>query len=63
MFEYNTFYGRIRTFILAVGVTFLILFVILAFYKYKQEKQILDSSEQKYIGDMNALFEMKSSQM
>jgi len=39
------------------------LFAILAFYKYKQEKQILDSSEQKYIGDMKALFEMKSSQM
>jgi len=63
MLPNNTFYGRIRTFILGVGVSFLMLFAILAFYKYKQEKQILDSSEQKYIGDMNALFEMKSSQM
>lgn len=63
MLEYNTFYGKIRAFIIGVGITFILLFVILAFYKYKQEKQILDSSEQKYIGDMNALFEMKSSQM
>jgi len=63
MLHFNTFYGKIRVFILSVGITFLILFVILAFYKYKQEKEILDSSEQKYIGDMNALFEMKSSQM
>jgi len=63
MIEYNTFYGKIRAFIIVIGITFILLFVILAFYKYKQENQILDSSEQKYIGDMNALFEMKSSQM
>jgi len=63
MLHLNTFYGKIRAFIIGVGVSFLLLFVILAFYKYKQEKQILDSSEQKYIGDMKALFEMKSSQM
>jgi len=63
MIKYNTFYGRIRAFIIVVGITFILLFVILAFYKYKQEKHILDSSERKYIGDMNSLFEMKSSQM
>lgn len=63
MLQYNTLYGRIRTFILAVEVVFLILFAILVFYKYKQEKLILNSSEQKFISDMNALFEMKSSQM
>jgi signal transduction histidine kinase len=63
MLHFNTFYGKIRVFILSVGITFLILFVILTFYKYKQEKQILDSSEQKYVGDMNAIFEMKSAQM
>jgi sensor domain CHASE-containing protein len=63
MIKFKTLYGKIRAFIIGVGITFIFLFVILAFYKYKQEKQILDSSEQKYIGDMNALFEMKSSQM
>ena len=63
MLHFNTFYGKIRAFIIGVGVTFILLFIILAFYKYKQEKQILDSSEQKYVGDMNAIFEMKSAQM
>jgi len=63
MIRYNTIYGKIRAFIITVGGLFLILFLILFIYKYKEEKQILDSSEQKYISDMNALFEMKSSQM
>lgn len=60
---FNTFYGKIIGFILSVGIIFLILFVILVFYKYKQENLILNTSEQKYISDMNALFDMKSSQM
>jgi len=63
MIKFKTLYGKIRAFIIGVEITFILLFVILAFYKYKQENQILDTSEQKYIGDMNALFEMKSSQM
>lgn len=63
MFKYSTIFGKIRAFIIAVGIIFLVLFLVLVFYKYKQEKEILDSSELKYIGDMNALFEMKSSQM
>jgi len=61
--KFSTFYGKIRAFILGVGITFILLFVILTFYKYKQEKQILDSSEQKYVGDMKVIFDMKSSQM
>ncbi len=63
MFERNTLYGKIRAFILIVELIFLVLFVILVFYKNKQEKLILDTSEQKYVGDMNALFDMKSLQM
>lgn len=63
MFKFYTFYGKIRAFIIAVGIAFLVLFVILAFYRYRQEKQILDSSEHKYVGDMNAIFDIKSAQM
>jgi signal transduction histidine kinase len=63
MTYFNTLYGKIRAFIIGVGLTFLVLFVILVFYRHKQEKQILDSSERKYIRDMNALFDMKSSQI
>jgi signal transduction histidine kinase len=59
----KTIYGRIRTYIFIAGITFVVLCAILIIYKYKQENQILETSEQKYISDMNALFEMKSSQM
>jgi signal transduction histidine kinase len=63
MLRYNTFYEKLRALIIGVGFTFLILFVILVFYKYRQEKQILDSSKIQYISDMNSLFEMRSTQM
>jgi signal transduction histidine kinase len=63
MIQYNTIYEKIKAFIIGVGFIFLILFSILAFYKYKQEKQILDSAERQYKGDMNSLFTMKSTLM
>lgn len=61
--QYNTFYGKIRAFIIGLGSAFLILFVFLTYYKYKQEKQILDSAERQYKGDMISLFTMKSTQI
>lgn len=63
MLEFKTIYEKIRAFIVAVGGIFLILFLILVIYKNKQEKEILESSESKYINDMNAIFAMKSSQL
>lgn len=63
MVKINTIYGKIKLFIILVGVVFLILFTILVIYKKKQERQILNSSQEQYISDINSLFTMKSSQM
>lgn len=63
MVKVDTIYGKIKLFIILVGVVFLILFTILVVYKKKQEKQILNSSQERYISDINSLFTMKSSQM
>jgi len=63
MIKFNTIYGKIRAFLIAVAIILLILFISLLTYKYRQEKHIIDSSEKKYINDMNALFEMNSLQM
>ena len=63
MVKVDTIYGKIKLFIILVGAVFLILFTILVVYKKKQEKQILNSSQERYISDINSLFTMKSSQM
>jgi len=63
MLQFNTIYGKIRAFILSVGIIFLFLYVVLVIYKYKQEKQILNASQHQYISDINSLFTMKSSQL
>jgi signal transduction histidine kinase len=46
-----------------VAAIFLILFLILISYKNKQEKYIIDSSQEQYTGDINSLFNLKSSAM
>lgn len=63
MIRFSTIYGKIRAFLITVAIVFLVLFVVLITYKYRQEKHIIDTSEKKYISDMNALFEMNSLQM
>ena len=63
MLQFKTIYGKIRAFIITVGVIFLILFLILLSYKYKQEDQIIHSSQLQYVGDINSLSSLKSSVM
>jgi len=41
----------------------MILYTVLIIFKYKQENQIIESSQHQFIGDMNSIFTMKSSQM
>jgi len=61
--QFKTIYGKIRAFIITVGVIFLILFLILLSYKYKQEDQIIHSSQLQYVSDINSLSSLKSSVM
>jgi len=63
MLQFKTIYGKIRAFIITVGVIFLILFIILLSYKYKQENEIIHSSQIQYVGDINSLSSLKSSVM
>lgn len=60
---HKSIYGKIRSFLIAIAVIFLILFMILISYKSKQEKHIVKSSQERYIGDINSLFDLKSSAM
>ena len=46
-----------------MAVIFLVLFLMLISYKSKQEKHIIKSSQERYIGDINSLFDLKSSAM
>jgi len=63
MLKFKTIYGKIRAFIITVAVIFIVLFLILISYKYKQEKQIVESSHLQYVGDINSLSSLKSSVM
>jgi len=63
MLQFKTIYGKIRAFIITAGVIFLILFIVLFSYKYKQEDQIIHSSQLQYVGDINSLSSLKSSVM
>lgn len=60
MVTFNTIYQKIRLFILLVGVVFLILFLVLQGYKYKHEKQIVDSTREQYVKDIQSLFFLNS---
>jgi signal transduction histidine kinase len=63
MLQFKTIYGKIRIVIIAFAVIFLMLFSILLIYKFKQESQIMHSSQLQYIGDINSLSSLKSSVM
>ena len=63
MIKITTIYGRIQLFIILVGVVFLGLFLILQSYKYKQEKQLVASTQKQYVKDINNLFVLNSEAM
>lgn len=58
MFKFKTIYGKIKTLLVSVGVIFLILFLILVFYKNKQEKAIMKSSQEQMMHEISSLLEM-----
>lgn len=63
MFKFKTIYGKIKALLIGVGAGFSILFLVLVFYKYKQEKQIIASSEKQFSNEVNSLFKSNSSFM
>lgn len=60
MIKVTTIYGRIQLFIFLVGVVYLGLFLILQSYKFKQEKQLVASTQEQYFKDINSLFLLNS---
>jgi len=63
MLKFNTIYGKIKCTLISVATIFLILFIVLITYKYKQEKHIVGSSQEQYKSDINSLFNLRSSAM
>ncbi len=60
---FKTIYRKITTYLIAVGIIFLILFFFLFQYKSKSEKQILESSKTQFKREVNYLFELSCSPM
>lgn len=58
MLKSKTIYGKIKTLLISIGAIFLILFLILIFYKSKQEKAILKSSQEHLMREVSSLLEM-----
>lgn len=59
----NTIYGKIVSYLIAVGVVFLILFFFLFQYKSKSEQQVIDTSKKQFEREVNYLFELSSLPM
>ena len=60
MLKFNTIYGKIRAFIIAVGIIFVSLSIILQIYKYQQENQIIESTQKRFSEDILSLFSLNS---
>ncbi len=63
MFKINTIYGRIVTLLVAIGLVFLTLFLLLVFYKSKLEKHLTRSEQENYNREIRSLLEMNSAPM
>jgi signal transduction histidine kinase/CheY-like chemotaxis protein len=63
MFKFKTIYGKIRALLVTVGIGFLILFLVLVFYKSKLEKQIVASTKEQFSNEVNSLFRLNSAFM
>jgi signal transduction histidine kinase len=63
MFKFKTIYGKIRALLVTVGSVFIFLFLILVFYKSKMEKQIVESTKEKFNNEVNSLFRLNSAFM
>lgn len=60
MIKFDTLYKKIRASIIAVGVVFVFLFVVLQLYKYLQENQIIDSTQKRFNEDVQSMFALNS---
>lgn len=63
MFKIKTVYGRIIGLLVVAGTVFLLLFIVLGFYKVKLEKQVLESSRQQFSDEVSSLFRLNSEFM
>jgi signal transduction histidine kinase len=60
MLKLNTIYGKIRTLLVSAGIIFIILFVVLIFYKFRLEQQIFNSSQKEFSNEAHSLLELNA---
>lgn len=60
---FNTIFGKIATYLVAVGFVFAILFFIIYLYRTKSEKQVLATFQNQFKREVTQLFNYNSSQM
>jgi signal transduction histidine kinase/CheY-like chemotaxis protein len=63
MFNFKTIYRKVQALLLTTGLVFVILFLILVFYKSKLEKQVITSSKEQFSNEINSLFKLNSAFM
>lgn len=63
MLKFRTIYGKIRAFLVIVGIIFLILFFVLVFYKSISEKDIVELSQEHFNHEVKSLIELSYTQM
>ena len=63
MLKFNTVYGKMKAWTILFGIIFLILFLTLAFYKYKLEKEIIDASGEQFKHEIESLLALTSKQI
>lgn len=56
----NTIYGKIIVFIISVTFLFLLLFLILNYYNYKLEKQVINESQIQFTHELNSLLKINN---
>lgn len=60
---FNTIYGKIVSYLITVGIVFVILFFFLIQYKSKSEQQVVETAKKQFKREVNYLFELNSSTM
>ncbi len=63
MLRFKTIYGRISAYLIAVGIIFVFLFLVLEFYTSKTDKQIRKSFQNQLNHEVNSLLELNALQM
>jgi len=63
MLRLKTIYSKIRAFIIAAAILFLLLFLILDYYKYTLEKQIINDSQSQFTNMVQLLLELNTESL